>query len=144
MRGLLLDTNVLSEMGSKRPDIAVMRWLSKVDPVDFYTSTIVIGEIIYGVTRIPDSPRKERLNLWLEHIEIKFDGRILSFDEESARIWGILKAQLESLGLARPLIDLQIAATALRHGLPVVTRNTKHFEGLGLVVINPWSHKSAS
>jgi predicted nucleic acid-binding protein len=68
----------------------------------------------------------------------------LPFDIDSAQIWGRLKAELSLKGTSKPLIDLQIAATALRHGLPVVTRNTKHFEGLGLVVINPWSDEIPS
>jgi predicted nucleic acid-binding protein len=97
------------------------------------------GELYYGIYKMPLGKRRNYFENWLDELIAAYRDETCFFDTESAQIWGRLLAQQRALGSERPAIDLQIAATALRHGLPIVTRNTKHFEGLGLTLINPWA-----
>lgn len=140
MSGLyLLDTNVIGEIGRDDGDPVVLNWLEAINPSDIRVMALSWGELTFGVSKLEEGRRRRALNSWLNMMINLYQDATLPFDIDSAQIWGRLKAELRLKGTAKPLIDLQIAATALRHGLPVVTRNTKHFEGLGLVVINPWS-----
>jgi hypothetical protein len=100
-------------------------------------SVLTLGELRKGIDGLNDEDRKLALSDWL-HTELSmfFLGRVLSIDEQVADRWGQLVA---AAGRPLPAIDSLLAATALVHGLTVVTRNAKDFEGLGLAVINPWS-----
>jgi predicted nucleic acid-binding protein len=142
IKGYLLDTNVLGELERNGGDPIVQAWLRPIMIGNLFTSAISIGELQFGIEKLPEGKRRSELNMWLDDIKERFTNRTLDFDQPSALIWGNIRAHLRRFGQEKPTIDLQIAATALRHGLPVVTRNTKHFEGLGLVVINPWSDEA--
>ena len=135
----LLDTNVISELVSRRPNRQVITWIDGIDDQLVYLSVITVGEIKRGVEKLPDSQRKDDLNHWLtEDLLIRFDNRILTIDIPVILAWGNLVAGLESRGRALPAIDSLIAATAFHHQLSLVTRNEKDFEGTGIIVINPW------
>jgi predicted nucleic acid-binding protein len=138
----LLDTNVFGEIGRDDGDAVVLKWLETINRNDIRVASLTWGELSFGVNKLQEGRKRRALVHWLDMMIDLYREATLSFDLESSQIWGRLKAELLLKGTTKPLVDLQIAAIALRHGLPVVTRNTKHFEGLGLVVINPWSDEA--
>jgi len=132
----LLDTNVISELVRANPEPAVLAWFDSVPDDSLYISVLTLGEIRKGVEQVADSRRKERLRVWLEHtLPDWLEGRLLPVDEAVAEQWGRLQAEV---GRPVPAIDSLLAATALYHGLRMVTRNTQDFDFPGLEVINPW------
>lgn len=137
--GVLVDTNVVSELGREDPDPAVVRWLLRQDPALLYLSAITLGELAHGVARMPASSRRTRLESWLDvDIRQQFAGRMLGFGEAQAMCWGNLRARCERQGVPRPALDLQIAATASVAGLALGTRNTRDFQDLGIPLVDPW------
>ena len=136
----LLDTNVVSETVHARPDEGVHAWLNALSLGDLFLSAISLGELQYGVERLPAGRRRGALATWLERrIGVDFDGRILPFDAVCALLWGGLMRKSERATGDRKDIDMQIAAIALRHDLVLVTRNTKDFGSLGIQLIDPWT-----
>ena len=131
----LLDTNVVS--APRRPDRhpAPTVWLKDQRASDLYISVVTVAEIERGVARqIPQNPNFAReLAAWMERTLAGFADRLLGVDVPTARRWGRLSATLGHNGA-----DLLIAATALEHGLTVVTRNTRHFKPTGAPVLNPF------
>jgi predicted nucleic acid-binding protein len=133
----LLDTNVLSELRRKQPNKGVSAWFAQRPASSLYLSVLTWGELRKGIDGVQDEARKLALSDWLQNeLSLFFLGRVLSIDEEVADRWGQLVA---AAGRPLPAIDSLLAATALVHGLHMVTRNAKDFEGLGLDVINPWT-----
>ncbi len=132
----LLDTCVLSETVRPRPDEGVMRWLSGLPDDVLHISVLCIGELRKGIEVMTEGARRERLRLWLEHdLPQWFGDRVLPIDEAVAERWGLLQAQA---GRTLPAIDSLLAATALHHGLRLVTRNVRDFRMDGLEIVNPW------
>jgi predicted nucleic acid-binding protein len=132
----LLDTNVLSELRRKTPNPAVSAWFAARPATSLYLSVLTLGELRKGIDGVKDPARRLALCDWLQtDMSMFFMGRVLSIDEHVADRWGQLVA---AAGRPLPAIDSLLAATALVHGLSMVTRNAKDFEGLGLEVINPW------
>ncbi len=139
MPGFLLDTNVISELVKTTPADRVIQWVAGQLPSDLYLSCITIGELTRGVTRLPDGQRHTRLSRWIEEdLQQQFDGRILTFDQQAAVIWGKILGEGDRQGRSRAAIDAQIAATAIQHRLTLVTRNTTDFHGMGVQLVNPW------
>jgi predicted nucleic acid-binding protein len=133
----LLDTNVLSELVRPKPSQAVLAWFADVPDESLYISALTIGEIRKGVEGVPNTKRKEKLRLWLEHeLPEWFGKRVLNIDVDVAERWGRLQAQVKR---PMPAIDSLLAATALHHELRMVTRNEKDFDYQGLEVLNPWA-----
>lgn len=133
----LVDTNVFSELAKPKPDQKVVEWLRKNQSL-LYVSSVTIGELRRGIERLPAGKRKSQLQRWLESICETIKGRVLSFNTSTAHIWGQQKAKWEKKGVTVPSLDSQIAATAIRHSLPLVTRNTSDFQGTGLKTFNPF------
>jgi predicted nucleic acid-binding protein len=133
----LLDTNVLSELRRKNPDKGVVEWFTNRPASTLFLSVLTLGELRKGIEKIQDPIRSTALTDWLEtDLPNFFTGRILSINSEVADTWGRLTAMH-----TRPLpaIDSLLGATAAKHGLSMVTRNARDFEGLGIDVINPWT-----
>jgi predicted nucleic acid-binding protein len=132
----LVDTNVLSELRRKQPDSNVVRWLENRPPTTLFLSALTLGELRKGIEPMPEGERKRAYLDWLE-VELPrfFSGRVLAVNEHVADRWGRLIAQA---GRALPAIDSLLAATALTHGLALVTRNERDLQHPGLDVINPW------
>ena len=132
--GLLLDTNIISEMSRKDPHPAVAS-LFAGRRYDLFISVISLGELRRGEARLRtrDATRAARIDLWLRSVEVELADRVIQVTTEVAYRWGEITSQR-----SRPLADALLAATALVHNLSLVTRNTKDFDGLGLSVINPW------
>lgn len=133
----LIDTNVVSELGKRRPDAAVLAWASTVEDLTSYLSAITVFELERGVQRTEriDATHGPTRRLWLDTVVgVEYAGRILSIDAEVAAIAARLHVPDP-----RPLADAFIAATALHHNLTVVTRNVKDFAPLGVRVLDPWT-----
>lgn len=137
--GILLDTNVLSELMRPAPDTKVLAWFQQKRLL-FYTSTITRAEILLGIALLPHGRRSESLALAVDQMFSKdFAHRCLSFDYEAAAEYALLVAARHQAGLPISTEDGQIAAIALRHRLPLATRNGKDFARIeGLTVVNPW------
>lgn len=139
MKGFLLDTNIPSELTRPHPDPRVSRWLDDADDDQLYLSVISLGEILKGVTMLPESKRRAELQRWLdETLRPWFQGRILAVNELIAERWGVLAGECQLKGRPLKLADGLIAATALEHDLTIATRNAKDFGGLGVAIFNPW------
>ena len=134
----LLDTCTLAELRKPDGNLAVKAAVMQVPDADLYLSVLTIGEIAKGIALLTTGKKKNALATWLVGLETQFADRILAVDVETARIWGEMTARAQQSGLVIPAADGLLAATALRHGLHVMTRNTKHFEASGALVINPW------
>lgn len=131
----LLDTMVISELRKHSPDRQVTAWLTGKGEASLFLSVVTISEIQRGIVRqqVKDAAFADRLTKWLELLVRNYGDRILPVTAEIARQWGILSAQVGHDGA-----DVIIAATALHHGLTVVTRNERHFAPLGVTVTNPF------
>ena len=137
----LLDTCVLSECARRHPDARLLAWLDATSPGnDFYVSSITVGEIAEGIESLPDGdPRKPRLEAWFQtDILETYRDRIVDFDRDAALVWGRIKAATNRMGLVRPDLDAQIAATAIAHGMTVATRNLSDMAHAGAAVVNPF------
>ncbi len=132
----LLDTNVISELRRRSPDPAVVAWFSERPAVTLHLSVLTLGEIRKGVESLADATKRQQIRDWLDtDIKAFFSGRILPVDESVADCWGRLLAMA---GRPLPSVDSLLAATAIAHGLVLVTRNTKDFAGLRMDTFNPW------
>ncbi len=135
----LLDTCVISELVSKRPNSKVVEYVDALDPEDVYLSVITIGEIVKGIEKLPSSRRKAGLQAWLDDdLLVRFEGNVVPLDIEVLVEWGRITAHLESAGKTMPAIDSLIAATAQAKKMTLVTRNVSDFEAVDVEIVNPW------
>lgn len=135
---VLLDTCVLSEIRHAKGDPAVKGVVAALDADALFISVLSIGEIAKGIARLEAGSRKRELEAWLQAVERYHAPRILPVDLEAARIWGGLSAAAQKTGNPLPAVDGLIAATAIRHGLYVMTRNVDDFKATGVLLLNPW------
>lgn len=136
----LLDTAVVSELVRKNPSGAVLKWIDGQDEASFHLSVLTIGELEKGIGRLPASARRTRLQSWVRRdLAERFGSRLLPIDTLTAARWGAISGESEKRGRPLPVIDCLIAATALVHGLSVVTRNVGDFERCGATCVNPWT-----
>lgn len=133
----LLDTCVVSELTRKAPIASVVQWLRRYGN-EAALSMVTLGEIQYGIERLPAGRPRNSLQLWFDGLCAQYGNRTLPTDEAIWRTYGRLKASVESIGRPQEDFDLLIAATATVHRLTVVTRNTKHFIDSGVKTLNPW------
>ena len=134
----LVDANVLSEATTAAPDADVVKWLKRHE-ADLAVDPFILGEIRFGILLLPKGKRRTRLERWFD------DGvkrlQCVPFEAESGMRWAELLAALRASGRAMPIRDSLIAATALVHGLTVVTRNRTDFEKAGVKIVNPFVAK---
>ena len=133
--GYLLDTVVLSELRKAKPSPTVLRWIRAQAANELFISVVSIGEIERGIEKARKTDRAfaTELSHWLETLLSLYGEHILPVSTPIARRWGSLSAKLGNDGA-----DILIAATALSHGLSVVTRNVKHIAPCGVNTINPF------
>ena len=131
----LIDTMVLSELRRRQRDPGVVAWLSRQQHDDLFLSVVSIGEIERGIARqrSMDAAFAEELATWLNRLLHLHRERLLAVDLPVARRWGQLSA-----AMGHDSADLLIAATALEHGLTVVTRNLRSFTPTGVATLDPW------
>jgi len=135
---VLLDTCVVSELRRPKANPRVRRAVEPLNSEGLFLSVISIGEIAKGIALLREAKKKEELRGWMHSLEHDYPDRILGVDLETSHIWGELGAEAQKSGKIVPASDGLIAATARRHGLHVMTRNTEHFEVTGVLLINPW------
>ena len=135
---ILLDTCVLAEVRKPQCNPNVRAAVSNAQDRDLFISVIAIGEITKGISLLADGQKKDDLEIWLSGLCDRFGDRILAIDRATASIWGKITAQGQSAGTVVQTADGLIAATALRHGLCVMTRNIRHFAVSGLSILDPW------
>lgn len=134
----LLDTCALSEFTKPKPSASVDAWFAKLPDGADFVSVLTLGEIEKGIAKLATSRRRASLEKWFGDLRDRFDGRILVVDEPVALEWGRITARGELAGSPLPSIDALIAATAIVHGLAVVTRNTSDIARTGAPIIDPW------
>lgn len=136
----LLDTCVISELVRPKPATSVANWIREQQEYLLYFSVLTLGELRKGIDRLPEGRKRVRLENWLNRdLRLRFVGRWLPIDEEIAERWGLVNARAIAQGRAMPVIDSLIAATALVHGMTVVTRNTDDMQPSGVLLLNPWT-----
>lgn len=140
----LLDTCVVSELRRTSPNPAVLEAVSQIPQENLFISVITMGEIQKGIALLPQGRRRRELDLWFAGLHAQFTGQIINVDLETAVIWGELSASTRLGGKTILAADLLIAASALRHGLRVMTRNTRNFASSGVPLIDPWVEDSAT
>lgn len=133
----LVDTNVFSELAKAKPDAQVVAWLRGHEP-ELYLSTITLGELRRGIESLPTGKRKAALQSWFTGLCRRMEGRILSFNTSTAHVWGQLVATWDKKGTSVPSLDSQLAATAHRYNLTMVTRNIADFQNTGVKLFNPF------
>ncbi len=133
----LLDTNVISELrpGKKQPSAAVRAWAAQHPAEQCYLSVVVLLELCLGYElKARVDPRQAAvLKAWIDGLELAFADRTLAFTGRGARLCAPLHAPNP-----RAWRDSVIAATALEHGMTLVTRNLKDFEGTGVRLVDPF------
>ena len=143
MTGWLLDTNVLSELRRPRPDANVLQFVSSQSLELLYVSAVTFAEIRFGIELVEDASRRMDLNDWLTNkLRPMFEQRVLDVTEDIMLKWRLLVEEGRKVGHTFAQPDLIIAATALHHGLEVVSRNTADFEKANVPVLNPWTTPS--
>lgn len=136
---VLIDTNVISELRRGRnADAAVAAWFGTIPSERIFTSVIVLGEIRRGIELIArrDKPQAAVLERWYTDMRIRLDDRVLAVDEAVVTVWSKI-----SVPDMLPAYDGLIAATALAHGMAIVTRNALDYRRVGVEVIDPWANK---
>ena len=134
---ILVDTNVWSELTRETPAPTVRAW-EKANAAKLWLSTVVIGELLSGAHLLPDGRRKQAFLAGYDGLVAAHADRIIPFDLTAARFYGSVLAYQERAGRNPGTADTQIAASALARGMTLATRNTRHFKGLGLHLIDPW------
>ncbi|MBU4524628.1 MAG: type II toxin-antitoxin system VapC family toxin [Desulfomicrobium sp.] len=136
----LLDTCVISEFVKPRPEPRVIEWLNSFEMDNAHLSAVTIGEIQCGISNLAASNRRTELEVWLsEELVGQFNGRIIPLDAKVFVVWGKMAAARKQKGEPMSVMDSLIAATALRHDMVLVTRNTSDFKDVGLSLFNPWA-----
>jgi predicted nucleic acid-binding protein len=134
----LLDTNVVSELRRPRPHGAVVAWLQATADRDLHLSAVTLGEIQAGIelTRAQDAAKAAALEAWLERVAASYN--VLPMDGAAFRAWArLMHRRSDTL-----YEDAMIAATALVHGLTVVTRNIADFSSFGVPLLNPFETRT--
>ena len=139
MTGWLLDTNVLSELRRPKPDRKVVAFIAAQPLELLYVSAVTLAEIRFGIEVVADATKRAELNDWLARkVRPMFEQRVLPVTEEIMFKWRLLVEDGRKAGYTFSQPDLIIAATALYHGLTVVTRNVSDYEQVRTRVFNPW------
>lgn len=137
---IVLDTNVISELLRPRPNRGVVAWVDAQPSAVLHLTAVTVGELVYGVARLPNGRRRMALALAVEAvISEDFAHRVLPYDEAAARHLGDIAAHRDRLGRPISTADAQISAICRSHGAAVATRNVDDFEEIGVEVIDPWN-----
>ena len=135
----LLDTNILSELRRPKPEPRVVAFVYDCPLDQLYTSVVTLAEIRFGIELVVDPNRRAELNDWLTlKVRPMFDQRILPITEDIMLKWRLLVEEGRQAGHTFSQPDLIIAATAIHHGLTVVTRDRRDYDKARVPVLNPW------
>jgi predicted nucleic acid-binding protein len=138
--GWLLDTNILSELRRPRPERKVLAFVAAQPLELLYVSSVTFAEIRFGIELVPDADRRAALNDWLTHkVRPMFEQRVLAITEDIMFKWRLLVEDGRKARHTFSQPDLIIAATALHHGLTVVSRDVSDYRKAQASVLNPWT-----
>lgn len=140
MAGIILDTNVISELMRSRPEPFVLEWFARQTVITFYVTAITQAEILLGIALLPAGKRRDALAAAAEKMfQEDFSGNCLPFDESCTTLYASIVANRRRSGFSITTEDAQIAAIALNRKLPLATRNTKDFLHIeDIMLYNPW------
>lgn len=136
---IVLDTNVLSELMLARPEPRVVAWADRQALDELWTTTATIFEIRFGIDLLPAGSRSRQLDeAFRAMLDREFGGRVLAFDRDAALAAGRLAAFSQRRGRTTDFRDVQIAGIVAAQRATLATRNIRHFDGLGLKLVDPW------
>jgi hypothetical protein len=137
---ILLDTNVLSALMQREPEARVVAWLDDQPPESVWTTSITVFEIRLGLQLLITGRRRSRLEeAFTRALDEDFEGRVAVFDRPAAEEAGRIAATRRQAGRPVEVRDVQIAGIAAARRATLVTRNVRHFAGLGIDLVDPWS-----
>jgi toxin FitB len=137
---IVLDTNVLSESLRPTPNKYVLAWMAAQPRSALFTTSVVEGEILYGIRLLPNGTRKDALHRAIQSVFTEdFLGRILPYDSDAAESYAEIAADRRKAGRPISQFDAMIAAIAHSRGAILATRNTKDFHGCGVELVDPWA-----
>jgi len=139
----LVDTCVLSEIQRPQGNPRVRERFQALPAETVYLSVLTLGELKKGIENLTPGARKKTLSEWFDQVVDSAEDRILPVDLETATIWGEITLKAAAKGKQIPAVDGLIAATALRNGLHLMTRNIADFEPTGVMLVNPWDENTA-
>ncbi|GMV19373.1 MAG: type II toxin-antitoxin system VapC family toxin [Polyangiaceae bacterium] len=135
----LIDTCALSEFTKPKPSASVDEWFASMPDGADFVSVLSLGELEKGIKKLAAGRRRGQLERWFGELRDRLEGRILGIDEPVALEWGRIAARAERSGAPIPVVDALLGATAIVHGLSVVTRNASDIARTGASIIDPWS-----
>ena len=137
---ILLDTNVLSAMMRAASEPAVERWLDAQPAESAWTTSITVFEIRFGLKLLAPGRRLEQLDMAFRRaIDEILGGRVVAFDTTAAETAAAIAAEQQQRGRTIEIRDVQIAGIAKVRRATLATRNTRHFEDLGITLVDPWT-----
>ena len=140
---IILDTNVLSALMRSEPDTTVVDWLDDQVAESIWITSITLFEARFGLALLPEGAHRQQLTLRFDDLMVSdLENRVLLFDQPAARQAADLAAQRKNAGRPVDMRDTFIAGIALARNARIATRNTRHFDDLPGVVINPWEYKN--
>jgi hypothetical protein len=137
---ILLDTNVVSALMRRDPEPAVVAWLDEQPAESIWTTTITVFEVQTGLELIEPGRRRQQLeDAFGQLLADELQGRVQSFDQPAAVAAGAIAAERQRAGRTIEIRDVQIAGITIVRKATLATRNARHFENLGIDLVNPWS-----
>lgn len=137
---IVLDTNVISALMRSEPDPTAMAWLDELPPESIWTTSVTVFEVRLGLELLAAGRRRRQLeDAFAKALEEDFENRVLPFDQAAAQAAGRIAAERRHAGRTVEIRDVQIAGIVNARKATLATRNTRHFEGCGLTLVDPWS-----
>ncbi len=135
----LLDTCVISELIKHNAERRVLGWIDTVPEDRLHLSVLTLGELHKGIARLDAGDRRRRLEKWLsDDVRKRFEGRIVTLDEEALALWGRIMGEGERRGRTWPIMDSLMAASAIAGRMTLVTRNLADVQDMGAPLFDPW------
>ena len=137
---IILDTNVLSALMRTEPDRAVLSWLNRQPAESIWLTSVTIFEVKFGIELIAPGRRREQLaSAFARMLREDFQDRVLPFDQSAAEEAATLAAQRQRSGTPVDFRDTEIAGIVLARRAILATRNLRHFQDVGVSLIDPWT-----
>jgi len=135
---VLMDTCVISELIKTSPDRNVLTWFESTKEEDIYISSLTLGEIEYGISRLPDGKKKNDIASWFRNVKDQLREHTVPVTSEIALKWGVIRANIQKKGYEISVVDGIIAATSICGNFTLATRNISDFRHVDMDIINPW------
>lgn len=135
----ILDTNIISELINSNPNPKVLNFLNTLKEKDIYLSSITIGEIYFGIQKLPHGKKQKKLLTWVkDQLLPRFHNKVIDIDTDVMLHWAVLTNILKTKGTPLPIMDSLIGASCLAKKFTLVTRNEKDFTNIDIEIINPF------